>query len=173
LTLRCRALERSDVDVGVAQNAFLEAMLLHARCLLEFVIDSSDGTNIRARDFVEDFRLPESERAQAGRLYNGICTHLSHLSWARTEPPSEPGPWLDSIPPSVLGFVTAWVRALTPEYARRAGPLRAWIADSLRQLGGQATAGVSVGPSSVPSYSAASTEPVRIIRFHDLPPHAD
>jgi hypothetical protein len=84
----------------------------------------------------------------------------------------EPGPWLDSIPTTVR-FVTASLRALTPEYARRAGPLRAWIADSLRQLGGQGRAGVSVGPSSVPTYSTASTEPVRTIRFHDLPPHGD
>jgi hypothetical protein len=80
---------------AVLQHATLEAMLIHARNLIEFlVVREPDSRGMHAMDFVVDWQAPtkatmKSVRDAAARLCNerrSINEHLAHLSWARVEP---------------------------------------------------------------------------------------
>jgi hypothetical protein len=70
-------------------NAFLEAYPVHARALIEFLIDRGSGRNqndIVPDDFVDGWAPPDSQAAarMLGRL-KYMDQHLSHLSWERVE----------------------------------------------------------------------------------------
>jgi hypothetical protein len=80
-------------------NAFLEAHLLHARTLIEFVIgrERRHPNDITPEDFVAGWMVPDTEasRRLAGSL-SDIDQHLSHLSWRRVmwmKEETDPKPW--------------------------------------------------------------------------------
>jgi hypothetical protein len=59
------------------KNAMLESELVHARCLIEFLLNKSGSQNVRALDFRQGW-VPANEAALS-TLYSDICGHLSHL----------------------------------------------------------------------------------------------
>jgi hypothetical protein len=80
-------------------NAFLEAHLLHARTLIEFLIGRGrrHPNDITPEDFVTGWVVPDTD---ASRRLRGSLTdidqHLSHLSWKRVEwmhEETDPKPW--------------------------------------------------------------------------------
>ena len=81
-----RLLRAGPVD-GVASNAYLESMLLHARALAEFfVLSRSRPTDIRRWDFADEWTPTPAEAVT--RLTDHVPTldrHLSHLTWERVE----------------------------------------------------------------------------------------
>ena len=67
------------------RNAMLESGLVHARNLLEFLLNfDNNKKNVIARDFVPTWK-PSGKKALS-REYGRICEHLAHLSKTRAAP---------------------------------------------------------------------------------------
>jgi hypothetical protein len=72
-------------------NALLESVLLHARGLIEFVLDTGRESDIRAKQFDPDWKLRPKPRAKSLRkLKKAIDQHLAHLTWARVKEGQRP-----------------------------------------------------------------------------------
>ena len=79
-----RTAERNG-DIHVA-NACLESMLLHARNLMEFLIEHYWSTDIHRTDFAPEWSPPSSPAKE--RLLDARPTfdpHLSHMTWERLD----------------------------------------------------------------------------------------
>jgi hypothetical protein len=105
-------------------NAFLEAYLLHARNLIEFLIgrDRRHSNDITPDDFATGWVAPETEATQRliARLPD-IDQHLSHLSWERVawmKPDRTPKPWnYVEIRDDMIGVFVAFVDFLGDQSA--------------------------------------------------------
>ena len=76
----------SDGD-GIAANAFLESMLLHARALIAFFLHDGRKDDIRRTDFAPDWTpLPVPAVANAYEAYPLLNKYLAHLTWQRVSP---------------------------------------------------------------------------------------
>jgi hypothetical protein len=72
-------------------NALLESVLLHARGLIEFVLNVGRDTDIRAKQFDAEWKLkPKSRRKSLSKLKKAIDQHLAHLTWARVHEGQRP-----------------------------------------------------------------------------------
>jgi hypothetical protein len=81
LLIETRSREEDD-----AYNAALEAMLVHARNLTEFLVRGRDRRDIHRHDFLPSWNPPRSAaRARLERDWKTISEHLSHLSWQRVD----------------------------------------------------------------------------------------
>jgi hypothetical protein len=84
-----------------AANACLESMLLHARNLMEFLIEPSWAPDAHRTDFAPGWSLPNS--AATKRLLDAremVDRHVSHLRWERVKddsPDREPGRLADDL----------------------------------------------------------------------------
>ena len=97
-----RGLLRAEGNVdAIGQNAYLEAMLVHARCVIEFIAkprekgQPRDTGLIHRHDYLAGWEVSdaaEADRVRACALFSEISKHLSHLSWARarTDQPDNP-----------------------------------------------------------------------------------
>jgi hypothetical protein len=88
----------------VAANAFLEAMLVHGRCLIEFIAKSRNKRDIHRHDYLPGWEVTDpTERDQARSLFRKISKYLSHLSWKRAEVATAKSPtWSYSLAYSVV-----------------------------------------------------------------------
>lgn len=111
------------------RNALLEAHLVHARCMLEF-LTNRDGRKrqVVANHFAPGWRAPNYD--QLDDLYERICTHLAHLSKDR----------LDSVererwrPAGVVHAITTAVEDMSKNLKGVAIPLRRKL-DALMKRG--------------------------------------
>jgi hypothetical protein len=93
----------------IAANAFLEAMLIHARCLIEFIEKPPDERHIHRHDYLPGWDLSDqTDRDEARLLFDKISTHLSHLSWDRA-PVNPPATWLYDLPHFVVKLFERFV----------------------------------------------------------------
>jgi hypothetical protein len=70
-------------------NAVLEAVLVHTRNLLEFLMLANDPGTRSAVQFAPGWD-PDEVKARQGLLYGDICGFLSHIAVRRPNPPP---PW--------------------------------------------------------------------------------
>lgn len=71
------------LEDGPDRNVYVEATLLHARNLIEFVCRKTERNYIRAIDIIPGWRT--SQHAALEMQYGPICEHLSHLTWTRLQ----------------------------------------------------------------------------------------
>jgi hypothetical protein len=83
-----------------AANSYLEAMLVHARCLIEFIAKSRSKRDIHRHDYVPGWELSdEVDRDEARLLFKKISKYLSHLSWRRADAAADEFPsWSFQLP---------------------------------------------------------------------------
>jgi hypothetical protein len=81
-------------------NYYLEAMLVHARCLIEFIAKRRRKRDIHRHDYLPGWEPRKREGDEARLLFKKISKHLSHLSWKRAEivEPQEPPTWSYELP---------------------------------------------------------------------------
>ena len=110
-----RALRIAENDDNVlAANFYLEAMLVHARCLIEFIAKPKDERHIHRHDYLPGWELTDpTNRDEARLLYNQISKHLAHLSWERAEMATEESYlWSYRLPGFVVKLFEKFVREL-------------------------------------------------------------
>jgi hypothetical protein len=100
-----------DRDAAIGQNAYLEAMLVHARCVIEFIAkptekgEPRDKGLIHRYDYLDGWEVSDAaeyDRLRACELFGKISKHLSHLSWARART-GQPNPrWPYELPGRVV-----------------------------------------------------------------------
>jgi hypothetical protein len=97
-----RGLLKAEGDLdAIGKNAYIEAMLVHARCLIEFIAKprkKNQRGSIYRHDYLNGWEVSdaaEADRVRACKLFGKISTHLSHLSWkrARTGQPNPRWPY--------------------------------------------------------------------------------
>jgi hypothetical protein len=92
---------------AIGKNAYLEAMLVHARCLIEFIAKPREKDQKRNKghihryDYVDRWDVSaraESDRVRACKLFGEISKHLSHLSWKRARADQPAASWPYELP---------------------------------------------------------------------------
>jgi hypothetical protein len=74
-------------------------MLVHARCLIEFIAKRRRKSDIHRHDYLPGWELSELEGDEARLLFKKISKYLSHLSWKRAEVVTEEFPrWPHELP---------------------------------------------------------------------------
>lgn len=138
------------------RNALLEAFLGHARCLLEFLLNSKD--TIQASDFAPGWDL--SDRAKLGTSYRSICNYLSHMSKGRVG--SEQPKWpVDDIVDEILTGLEDLIGDLGSE------PHEVKLREHISWARAVHTTGISTLPSAVCSTTSSTT---MILGSTGLPP---
>lgn len=103
-------------DNLLAANSYLEAMLVHARCLIEFIAKepTREHRDIHRYDYLPDWDLVDpTNRDEARLLHDQISKHLAHLSWERVKVPSDDFPrWPYRLPGFVVKLFEKFVREL-------------------------------------------------------------
>lgn len=131
---RVRALNEDD---GVAADACLEAMLVHARAVLEFLLSSSSRTSDICRsDFpCPDWDFPSSGEADAFRTdMTTINKHLTHLTWERLDPAQ--GTWEEEgFAARVVALAQRWNDHLAETDMGLSQFMRPWLRFSRQALG--------------------------------------
>jgi hypothetical protein len=69
-------------------NALLEAVLGHARCVIEFLMDGNNANERRAVQFAPGWN-PKAAAKTLGTLYGEVCAALSHIAVKRPHPPAD------------------------------------------------------------------------------------
>jgi hypothetical protein len=88
---------------AIGQNAYLEAMLVHARCLIEFIAKDRNESYIHRHDYVPGWEVSDAAGAdRARKLFREISKHLSHLSWKRARTGQPAAPWPYELPTLVM-----------------------------------------------------------------------
>jgi hypothetical protein len=101
-----RGLLRAEGNLdAIGQNAYLEAMLVHARCLIEFIAKPRNKDYIHRHDYLDGWDVDDSAASgRASELFGEISKHLSHLSWHRART-GQPNPrWPYELPTLVRGL---------------------------------------------------------------------
>lgn len=118
---------------ALIENALLEAVLLHNRCLINFVCGNLKGghakNDIQPADFLRRDWWPEDEqfdRQLRGRLPM-LNKHLAHLSWERV---TDSTPVLWSV--ILVSHQTHWGMKLFTAEAVRTGSTQASIFEASR-----------------------------------------
>jgi hypothetical protein len=91
--LRTQSSPAASVAEGAAQNAALESGLIHARSLIEFMLDEPrHDDDMRPDDFYPGWVGPPAEvRTQLDAERKLLHKHLVHLTWQRVK--DEPAAW--------------------------------------------------------------------------------
>ena len=89
-------------------------MLVHARCLIEFIAKPKDERHIHRHDYLPGWDLIDpTNRDEARTLYTQISKHLAHLSWERVKVPRDDLPrWPYRLPGFVVTLFEKFVREL-------------------------------------------------------------
>jgi hypothetical protein len=104
-----RFMAAEDTRDRIAANAFLEAMLVHARCLIEFIGKPPDERHIRRHDYLPEWGLSsQADRDEARSLFEEISKHLAHLSWDRARE-APPATWRYELPHFVVELFEEFV----------------------------------------------------------------
>ena len=129
----CTELAKVTGQRALLENALLEAVLLHNRCLINFVCGNSKGerdkNDIQPADFLGRDWWPEDEqldRQLRGRLPM-LNKHLAHLSWKRV---TDSTPVLWSV--ILVSHQTHWGMKLFTAEAARVGSTQASIFEANR-----------------------------------------
>jgi hypothetical protein len=140
-------------------NSYLEAMLVHARCLIEFIWKSRDERerDIHRHDYLPGWDLSDAaEREEARVLYDRINKHLAHLSWERVEATPEEFPgWAYDLPHFVLRLFSGFEAEV-----RKGRPWATMLEEGVksarndlpaapRRIGGATTSGAYSGPPEI------------------------
>lgn len=98
-----RGLLRSEGDFdAIGSNAYLEAMLVHARCLIEFIARPRNKGYIHWHDYLDEWEVADTAASdRASDLFGEISKHLSHLSWHRARGGENPR-WPYELPNLVM-----------------------------------------------------------------------
>jgi hypothetical protein len=115
---------------AVAEIAYLESMLIHARSLIEFLARNRiRPTDLHRDDFLSapSWNLPEADKNRCDSYYRDMSKHLAHLTRDRLHewPEATPPEWLDSLPVDVTAMFGQFVLELTerrPEVAEAFSP---------------------------------------------------
>lgn len=148
-TLRYRALDRAG-GLRVERNIYLEAALLHARALIEFLVrkPTSDSYMCPA-DFGPGW--DRSNCGSLGRELSPLGAYLAHLTWTRIE---LGGPRLsDSLIYDVLDALEAFASHLKQLGRLGAQP----IADAVTEAKRHADEAGGFTSSSVPAFSTSDS----------------
>lgn len=107
-----KMIELDAIGDTVLCNASLEAMLGHARCLIEFLGGPRKTDRLHARDYIPGWKRPASaDEIRLADDYPVICAHLSHLGWERvTQGTQEYEP--AGLPRAVLNVFRAFAKDL-------------------------------------------------------------
>ena len=123
-------------DDGLVADACLEAMLVHARAVLDFLLnDSRFPTDIRRSTFPgPDWDRPTSELATSLRDdITVVNKHLAHLTWERIDPTQEP--WEETgFAAKVVELADEWTDHLAKTDSALAQVMRPWLLYSRQAL---------------------------------------
>jgi hypothetical protein len=111
-------------------KACLESMLLHARNLVEFLIESSWDSDVRRSDFAPRWsppNIPAKKRLQDARPT--WDRDLSHISWERIEGGDALDPYYQRVAGDVVDIMGTFVEHLKAE----ANPAAEWFDGDLQQ----------------------------------------
>jgi hypothetical protein len=111
-------------------KACLESMLLHARNLVEFLIESSWDSDVRRSDFAPRWSAPNIPAKK--RLQDARPTwdrNLSHISWERIEGGDAPDHYYQRVAGDVVDVMGTFVEHLKAE----ANPAAEWFDGNLQQ----------------------------------------
>jgi hypothetical protein len=111
-------------------KACLESMLLHARNLVEFLIDSSWDSDVRRSDYAPRWsppNIPAKKRLQDARPT--LDRNLSHISWERIEGGDTPDHYYQRVAGDVVDVMGTFVEQLKAE----ANPAGDWFDGDLQQ----------------------------------------
>ncbi|MEI6623802.1 MAG: hypothetical protein WCP28_18065 [Actinomycetes bacterium] len=117
----CRRKSAKPDGDPVVQNACLEASLLHARVLVEFLLEAPSRTDdMRIEQFGPAW-TPRSEvvveAAERLRAIKPVMNkHLAHLTWTRIFPVPEPDWFFIRIAEDILTIVDDWASHLAEAY---------------------------------------------------------
>lgn len=152
--LRLARLNQADSpEDQVGKNAFLETMLVHARCLISFLRQTSDRRDIHATHFVPDFRLLDAAAKAADDRFEAISKHLSHLSWERARPDWTAEDWLPSVADDVVAWLGEYHAALVAKGHTTARPFGAALSTANATLAKR---------KPMPSQTAYTTSPTTV-----------
>jgi hypothetical protein len=103
-----RRLLRAEGDFdAIGKNAYLEAMLVHARCLIEFIAKPRNKDHIHRHDYIDDWDVNDTAASdRARKLFSEISKHLSHLSWRRARTGQPEARWPYELPNLVMKLFT-------------------------------------------------------------------
>lgn len=114
--LRAQGRKKLAARDPVVENAYLEAMLVHARCLIEFLVKGGDDRYLRRYHYLDApvFELPDAQHAPAMDYHAKISTHLAHLTWDRVRASDidELPEWTDKLAADVLDMFDLFIDAL-------------------------------------------------------------
>jgi hypothetical protein len=105
-------------------------MLLHARNLVEFLIESSWDSDVRRSDFAPRWsppNIPAKKRLQEARPT--WDRDLSHITWERIEGGDAPDPYYQRVAGDVVDIMGTFVEHLKAE----ANPAAEWFDGDLQQ----------------------------------------
>jgi hypothetical protein len=116
-----KLMNRHHEDDPIVENALLESLGVHSRCLIDFLwLDKPmKGTDAIARDWIEDWEAPEmSERLS--KVKDRVGMEMVHLSYNRLDIPEDEKGWqVLGIGPEILGafgkFAVEVSEELVPE----------------------------------------------------------
>ncbi len=104
------------IDSPTTRNAYIEAMLVHARSLIGFLDGRGRRTDIRPSNFLHEqrFALSEPRHQRAEALFDMTSKWLAHMTWERAgklAQDEQPG-WLLLIAGQVLDMFDEFMDAL-------------------------------------------------------------
>ena len=118
------------------QNALLEAYLVHARCLIEFLngrLRSGarrwDARDIRPTDFTAGW-LPSGRTNRLDGYLRRIDGHLAHLTWERVDRPHRKTWNMLALTREILRHLTRFVDLLDAENSPAGPRLHAALSDA-------------------------------------------
>lgn len=121
---------------GIVADACLEAMLVHARSVLEFLLNKPRfETDIGRSDFPgPDWEMPASPLATDLRTdMKVINKHLAHLTWDRVD--DSEAPWEEEgFALRIVGLAADWTAHLAKTDESLAEVMLPWIAFSKQAL---------------------------------------
>lgn len=116
--MRLHSLEDWPYDL---QNALIEAWLVHARALIEFLLGrSTHSGDIRLSDFPGGWSLDMSpRRTRLTEVRSDANKHLAHLTWERAAADVSPAEWaLGQTLDDIVEAIGDWSTSLGPVQAR-------------------------------------------------------
>jgi hypothetical protein len=126
---------------GVESNAYLEAQLVHARNLTEFLVQpiktsKKYESDLRRIDFAPEDWNPLASTPAAARLsaaYPIISKHLSHLTWDRVDSGQQPWAY-PTLAQDVIETMAAWGKHLAGQQEDLADVLLVNVKGARRML---------------------------------------
>ena len=99
----------------MAQNAYIDSAHLRARAMVEFLLQTGRGSDIRRTDFASDWDPEPSEAVNRLNANNRLLhKYLAHLTWERVDPDA-PALNYPNIAADVIDVAAAWSEHLASE----------------------------------------------------------